>query len=250
MKVSIVSTDNRYRLVNELLLKEGYDSCICTPDSLRCCDALILSVRNEFDEGRMKNLLNGIDKSTLILCGNNRVVFECFSGNVIDYSAEESFVQKNALLTAEGTISYLHTLTKESLNKKRIYVCGYGRIGRALCLLLKSFGADVYSYARRKEIVEEMGKDGIAFLPYENAEKCDIIINTVPQIIFTNSILKTIPHDRILIDLASIPYGFENMERVILASGIPGKILTKSGAQIIFETINSILSLYGKEQYK
>ena len=250
MKINIVSNDSRYFIVNQFLTSEGYDSNICTLENCEECDVLVFSVRFEIDDDNLKALLSRLDEKTLVLCGNNKTIFESFCGKAIDYSRNDIFVQKNAHLTAEGTISYLHSLTKESLLGKKVFVCGYGRIGKALCVLLEALGATVYSYARRQEAIKEMTDNGIIYLPYEKGRICDIIINTVPQNIFTKSIIDKIPKNRVLVDLASPPYGFEDMSRVNVAGGIPGRILPISGAGVIFDTIKSILSLNGKEYSK
>ena len=115
MKINIVSIDKRYVLLNECLLNAGYNSKVCMPESCDKCDALILSARKEIDDNGLCQVLSKIDSETLVLCGNDERVKNYFSGTVIDYTNLEHFVSENALLTAEGTISYLHRRTESSL---------------------------------------------------------------------------------------------------------------------------------------
>ena len=67
------------------------------------------------------------------------------------------------------------------------------------------------------------------------------------SVIFKKELIDIIPKETCIIDLASSPYGFENMECVHLASGLPGKILSNSAARVVFDTIIDILSEARKE---
>ena len=239
MKINIVSSDKRYELLNSIFLDNGYDSNLSTPCSCGECDVLVLSVRNEFTEDELGCILGKISETTTVFCGNLPVVKKYFNGRIVDYSANEAFVQKNAYLTAEGTISYLHSLIKEALCGKNVLVSGYGRIGSTLCRLLKGLGAVVFAYARREESIEQMKNDGIAYLHYTDARKMDVIVNTVPFNLFTEDVMKGLSSKTQLVELASWPYGFSDMSRVNLASGIPGKVLPLSAARAVYDTITS-----------
>lgn len=247
MKINIVSKDLRYTKVNELLLQRGYNSFICSIDTYTGCDCLILSVANELTDRELKELLAKTNINTLVLSGNKPRIKSYFEGEVIDYSKDEEFLQRNAILTAEGTVSYLHTLTKASLNSKRIFISGYGRIGKALCPILKALGAQIYVYARRKEVREEIISQGYISAELNYSTQCDIVINTVPTHIFSKELINNIPKDAFIVELASSPYGFEDMERVNIASALPGKILPISAAYAVFDTIDNILSKAGKD---
>ncbi|MBQ8147094.1 MAG: hypothetical protein IJ039_09945 [Clostridia bacterium] len=247
MKICIVSRDKRYIRVNELLYEKGYDSALCAQDEIPHCDVLILSVRDELTDIELKNMFSHLSNKAVVLCGNAQRIKQFFGGNVIDYSLYESFLMKNAYLTAEAAVSYLHSLTQESINGKRIFISGYGRIGKALSKILAGLGADVCVYARRNETKMLVRTDGYLSVNLEDCINHQIIINTVPNIIFQNELIDRIPNDAYIIDLASSPYGFENMQRVHTASGLPGKVLSKSAAMAVFDTILSILSSTGKE---
>ena len=242
MKIRIVSADKRYIKINELLLQRGYDSFISSYEERLPCHCLLLSVRDELNEEELKQLLKGIDKETLVLSGSGERIRRYFDGRVFDYGKDCDFVLKNALLTAEATLPYLYETTSSSLFGKRIFVAGYGRIGRALCKILKSMGAEVVAYARRAEVVAQMRGDGVGFARLEDACFSEIIINTVPFKIFTSDIMAEIPEGAQIIDLASAPYGFEDMSRVKIASGLPGKYLPESASIAVFDTVCKILS--------
>ena len=247
MNICIVSRDKRYVKVNELLLANGYNSVLCTNCDILPCDVLILSVRDELTDTELEHLFSQIAKKTIVLCGNSKRVKEHFDGTIIDYSLNEEFLQANAYLTAEATITYLHSVIQESIQGKNIFVAGYGRIGQHLCKILALFGAKVCVYARRYEVKKLVEINGFINADLKDCINNQIIINTVPSVIFKKELIDTIPNETCVVDLASSPYGFENMECVHLASGLPGKILSNSAARVVFDTIIDILSEARKE---
>lgn len=247
MKINIVSSDQRYKIVCDLLCENGYDAKICAPNGVDCASCLLLPVRKELSEKELEQVFSRINKETVVLCGEDERIDRFFCGKKIVYSQNCDFLQKNASLTAEATVSFLHTITKDELKDKIVYVSGYGRIGRLLCMNLKSLGSEVFAFAKREEVRAQMLKDGICPLPLEEAYKSDIIVNTVPFPIFTDEHIGKIPKKVIMVELASSPFGFENMDRVVLASGLPGRILPKGAAKVIYDTITKILSETEKE---
>ena len=242
MKIDIVSSDQRYKVACELLCERGYDARICAPNEVGCADYLLLSVRKELTDAELKSALSKISKETVILCGDDERIDRLFNGKKIVYSNDSDFVKKNANLTAEATVSFLHSLIKDELCGRTVFVSGYGRIGRMLCKHLSNLGGAVFVYARRKEVQAEALKDGVCPLELEECVKADVIINTVPKPIFSKKLIEQISTDTFIIELASSPYGFESMERVVLASGLPGKILPIGAARAIFDTVTKILS--------
>jgi len=247
MKISIVSSDERYKIVSRLLRENGYDAEICAPDEVNGADFVILSVRKELTIGELKQVFSQTSKETVVLCGEDDRIDKLFKGKRVIYSQNGDFLEKNAVLTAEAAVSFLHNLIKEELKGKIVFVSGYGRIGRLLCGYLKALGSHVFAYARREEVREKMLMDGICPLSLEESVNADIILNTVPFPVFSEEITNKIPKDAVIVELASAPYGFENMERVTLATGLPGKILPKGAARAVYDTIAKILSEAEKE---
>ena len=240
MNINIVSEDKRYTELNKILLSEGYDSKICKMDNVYKPDVLILSLRNELTDDELKELLSKVTNNTVVLSGNPIRIKKYFDGRVVDYSCREKFLEKNAYLTAEATVSVLHSILKRSLNGLKIFVCGYGRIGKHLCRIFSRLGASMYVYARREEVKEQIRKDGYTNKTLEYSTMCDVVLNTVPAIIFTKEMIDNIPLDTCILELASYPGGFDDMFRVTSASGLPGKIFPVSSAQIIFEAIRDL----------
>ena len=75
----------------------------------------------------------------------------------------------------------------------------------------------------------------------------DVIFNTVPSVIFTIEILKLLPKNTYIIDLASIPGGmdFESAKELKIKSyqalGLPGKIFPKNAGEIVKKVIYEII---------
>ena len=243
MRINIVSLDQRYKIVNELLCKDGYDAKICTPNEVEpAANCLILSVRRELTNSELEQVFSKINKETVVLCGDDDRIDKLFDGKRIVYSRDSDFLQKNANLTAEATVSFLHSLIKDELKERIVFVSGYGRIGRLICKNLYNLGCAVFAYARRKEIEEQILKDGICPLNLDQCVNADIIINTVPYPIYSKEIIDRIPKSTYIIELASYPYGFECMNRTVVASGLPGKLLPIGASRVIYDTITKILS--------
>jgi hypothetical protein len=97
-------------------------------------------------------------------------------------------------------------------------------------------GATIYIYARRKEVREEIKKDGYTPVLLDFSRNVDAIFNTAPAQIFSNEIISKIPPNTQIFDLASV-CGFEEQDRVKFALGLPGKILPKDASRAIYDTI-------------
>lgn len=235
MVINIASRDKRYILLNEMLNASGYESAV-NMESAKGADVLILSVRRELDEGALDALFGELPKNAVVLSGGARALSERYGREVIDYSLGEEFLQKNAYLTAEACISYLHSLSGKSLLGKKFFISGYGRIGKHLAKILSAFNEKIFIFARRQEVRAEIENSGFTPSPIDGACECDFILNTVPYPIFSEAVISKIPKESYLVELASV-CGFERTERVNFALGLPGKILPASASSVIYEAI-------------
>ena len=111
---------------------------------------------------------------------------------LIDAASDEEYHAEGARLTAVGSIARLITCYGKDLRHIRFGIVGYGRIGRALCMLLVFFGSQVTVYTRREELRFELGRLGINTVSVRELEESrgatgespfasiDILINTAP----------------------------------------------------------------------
>lgn len=175
-----------------------------------------------------------------------------------DYAKNEQFQLLNSVPTAEAAIGIALNELDITLFGANAVITGFGRIGRCLALLLKSFGANVTTVSRSLKSrvqAEIMGFDAVGF---ENCEaplsSADIVFNTVPSKIFGENELTAMKKGTALIDLASFPGGASKSEaelcgiKLITALGLPGKNAPKSAGRIIFKTALSIFQEWGLTQ--
>ena len=168
-----------------------------------------------------------------------------------DYYENESFTLRNAYLTAEGAVHLAMASTKGALRSSRCAVVGYGRIGKALSEMLRGFNSEVTVWARRDEMLTLAEENGFkAEKISEEGESLsklgggfDIIFNTVPERIFSNELLISIPQNTVLMELASAPGGFDPdiaMQcelKFVDGRGIPGKYAPKAAGRVVSDTI-------------
>ena len=75
----------------------------------------------------------------------------------------------------------------------------------------------------------------------------DIIINTVPNTIINNSLIKYINRECYVLDIASHPHGIDRevLDEFFIKNklylGIPGKVAPKTSGKILSKKINNIL---------
>lgn len=160
----------------------------------------------------------------------------------VDYY-DEAFIEKNAVLTAFGTLKIILEHIDFALPMGNFAITGYGRVARETASLLTSLSCNVTVFARNPSQREDANIKGCKAYPITTlsslANSFDIIINTVPSEIITEETAKNINEKCKVIELASAPYGmdFEIMRKngidVIKAFGLPGKYTPKTAGEII-----------------
>lgn len=156
---------------------------------------------------------------------------------------DEVVTQENAVATAEGAIAELTNHSPYNIEGAKILVTGYGNCGKAIAKKLRGLGARVTVLARRREVRKQAKEDGFyavdfAFGP-EEAMGAAMLVNTVPAPVVTRVIIKELPRDAYILDIASKPGGTdfacakEFGIRADLVLGIPGKYAPKESAYIL-----------------
>lgn len=191
---------------------------------------------------RLEDVFNNISDSQIVLGG-------MYDG-ITDYSKCEKFQMKNAIPTAEGAISVAVENSDITIDGSCCGVFGYGRIGKILANMLKNMGASVTVYARNPKdlaFAEAMGFEAKNISLADDLSKFDIVFNTVPKTLLDSRIISTAKKDVLFIELASKPYGID-MEaaeklgrKMIVASGLPGKVAPKTAGKILFDVIIDVL---------
>lgn len=171
-----------------------------------------------------------------------------------DYYSREELVVGNAYLTAEGAIGLAIQEYAGGLGGSQCLVTGFGRIGKALCAMLKGIGAQVSCSARRASDLTAIRATGCRALGYnELARPFDIIFNTVPARVLEAPVLEEQRADTLIIELASAPGGIDLEAagslglRVLAAPSLPGRMSPKASGELIKETVYNMLGEHGKE---
>ena len=176
--------------------------------------------------------------------------FEELKLDITDYYDFEELQMKNAVPTAEGAIELFLTSLPVTVMNSEITVIGYGRIGRALALRLKSLGAKVTVCARSKKDLSCAQIDGMKskklseYLACPDPSVC--IYNTVPHQLFDENTAR-LTDTELFVDLASAPYGADEGavkifgEKYVKAASLPGKTAPVTAGVIIAKTIHSHL---------
>ena len=180
---------------------------------------------------------------------------DVFSISISDYYSREEVQIANAVPTAEGAIMRAMEETRHTLQGSRCLVVGYGRIGKVLAHRLHGMGARVTVAARKQSDLAwiEAFDYRAVFLGNisDVLEEFDLIFNTVPMCVLDANCLNCARSDCILIELASLPGGFDTNAvkqynlRVIEERGLPGKVAPKSAARAIWKGIYHILEERG-----
>lgn len=170
---------------------------------------------------------------------------------VCDYMQREEFAVLNAVPTAEGAIALAIEHTSGMICHSRILVCGFGRIGKILSQRLLSMGAQVCVSARKPHDLAWISAYGMT--PLKTGELLhdgfdyDIIINTIPEMIFDKKMLSHVKNGCVIIDLASLPGGVDIDSAkdmglsAFRALSLPGKVAPAAAGRIILSTIENIL---------
>ena len=170
--------------------------------------------------------------------------------NGFDYMKNENYVLKNAILTAEGAVSYIEENTDYSLFGSKILIIGYGRIGKAIHKILKAYGADITVCSRSfesKALAEFNGARHIFFDELSKRNNADIIINTVPHPVLTKKELSAVKSDTLILDLASFPGGVDTLIakslglKLLNGKAMPSKYTQKTAGYIIGEAVINII---------
>lgn len=281
--IAVLGGDKRMDFAARELVRLGYDVREwgrCESDDaakfskiakewLSDVDALMLPLPTSFDGTHLcAPLCQGEEKlrmETLFLAAPEKLWFVGRFGEAlrlradrerirwIDYFDSEILQLKNALPTAEGAIEIAMRELPVVLNDTKVSVIGYGRIGEVLSQKLKALGADVTVWARRREVCAraELLGHSTKLIAGENSLDFDtntrVIFNTVPSPLFTRTVLQTIGHACIIIDLASAPGGVDMTAAAelgihsIWATALPGKCAPESAGIILGQTVHSIL---------
>jgi len=158
----------------------------------------------------------------------------------------------NSIPSAEGAVQLAMEKMPVTIHGSNAWVLGFGRTGITLARLLQAMGAKTTVVARDPAQLARAVEMGLCTAGYSHLEQIcdevDVIFNTVPAPVLHENLLKCMPGEVLIIDIASAPGGtdFEAAERLgieaVLASGLPGKVAPKTAGRILARVIPRLLA--------
>ena len=171
-----------------------------------------------------------------------------------DMMKDELVAARNAVATVEGVVAEAITRSPVNLTKSRCLVLGYGRCGRTLTRLLKSFLCRVLVFEK------DMTRAADAFVVTDGIVtetdltdaigNVDFIFNTVPERILPEERLRHVGESTWILDIASVPGGLDYRAaealsvNAVLLPGLPGRYAPASSAVILADFIESHIKLH------
>ncbi|OLS42121.1 dipicolinic acid synthetase subunit A [Bacillus sp. MRMR6] len=230
-------------------------------------DALILPVPGTNLEGLVETIFSNekvvLTEEKLIKTPEHCTVYSGISNsylNEITKNAKRKLVQLferddvaiyNSIPTVEGTIMMAIQHTDFTIHGSNITVLGLGRVGMSVSRTFQALGAKVKVGARKSEHLARITEMGLTPFHLNEIEKevrdTDILINTIPLLIVSASVISKLPTHTLIIDLASKPGGtdFRYAEKrgikALLAPGLPGIVAPKTAGQILANILAQLL---------
>ncbi len=266
--ILIIGGDSRQLYMSDFLEHEGFNTTIyglseirkkCTDNlkkSAEASDIIILPLPVTKDNKYINSTIpvkESIDEISSMIF--NKIIFggminkgteSKFKKNnntIYDYFKREDITMLNAIPTAQGILKTMIDNIEYTIHSSECAVFGFGRIARITAQVLKAIGADVTVCVRKSGDIaaaKAFGFDGCYIKDFSNeAQKYDILINTVPALIIDRDILLRVKPDSLIIDVASAPFGvnfacaYELGLKVIQSSSLPGKVAPKTAGEII-----------------
>ncbi len=245
---------------------EGSDAVILPLPVSRDGVSLNMPVADGSDPLSLDEIVNTVakNKSRLIIGGiipdSLKSRAEELGITVEDYYAQEELQRKNALPSAEGALMLAMENSDTVMEGLRVLVTGYGRTGRLTAEKLRAMGAQVSVAARRDEVICDIAMSGFSPVRINDEKELkqaftenEMIINTVPHIVFTHALLYDSENTPLYIEIASSPGGIDIPAargigmQLIFAPSLPGRYAPVSAGRYIFETVSDILRKGGME---
>lgn len=278
--VGIIGGDKRFLFAGDFFLKDKYNvklfgfSKITSTGNLQICNSLdelsktdivifpvppvnqAGDINAPFAKEPIKfnsELLNLISDKKIFCPMKEKIVKFCKEFENIksyDYFEREDFTLLNAYLTAEGALQIALNSYEGAILDSKILICGFGRIGKCLAKMFRDLKAQVYVSARKATDFAKITINGYHLLNTGQLKELrgfDIVFNTVPALIFDESLLKKTDKNTLIVDLASLPGGIDKSAAqsldidIIHALALPGKTAPKTAGEIIKNTIVKML---------
>ena len=256
MKYYIDVLDKRNLYLKEKLLDLGRsveDFDINKLNNMQSGDYLIFSPAKKFDIDFIKLLPKNICFVSGNISNDAKLVLIEKQIKHINLMEDEVFTVKNANLTCEGVLALMLEKSERSIYESNVLIIGGGRIAKYMALLLSKLGVkfSIVSYNPVKFPSYFMFTNSCYFKKsfMKDLDKFDIIINTIPNIVFDEGDIEKIAPKTIFIETASV--NCLDKEKVqnfdyILAPALPTKFAPITASEYMFESIENMNNFKGE----
>lgn len=282
-KIAVIGGDKRQVYLARILAKKGYEVAVyglcervhderireatSLKEALKEVDAAVgpvpfirsgkITGTYEVPDMNVEMLFDELPDNAVFFAGNIpgevRRYAEGKGLRACDMMIDELVAARNAVAAAEGAVAEAIARSPVNLTKSRCLVLGYGRCGRILMRLLKSFFCKVIVSEKDKTRAADafVLADGIV----SEAEltdavgNVDFIFNTVPERILSEERLRHVGKNTWILDIASAPGGVDYgaaetlSVNAVLLPGLPGRYAPVSSAEILVDSIESQIGL-------
>ena len=213
------------------------------PDEMPPAQAVMLPWPRSFREERLISAKGGLERERVlalipacraVLAGGDVKEEELAqTALVVRPEKDETFLRKNARLTAEGALATVMRVKKRALMRETALVTGYGRIGREMTARLCALGMFVIVCARSEEQMRMAHAAGAHPVP----------LAQIAAHVLGDAALAETARDTPIIELASAPYGLEMQKAVKLGlqvcveSGLPGRYAPLDAGEALFDAL-------------
>lgn len=261
-RVSCIGFDNLQTPLSEAAIREF------RTDVLKTADLLVLPIVGTDEEGRVSSVFTS---SPLYLKDEHMAALpeHCmvFTGMASSYLQElcqkyqlqlvellvrDDIAIYNSIPTVEGALMMAIQHTDITIHGSQSIVLGLGRVGLSLARTLAAIGANVKVGVLTSPQFARAFEMGLSPFYTSELEKhvtdADLIFNTVPSLILSEPVLRRVPHDVVIIDIASKPggvdfaYAKKRGIKAILTPSLPGVVAPKTAGKILAKTIVDVIS--------
>lgn len=249
----VVGSDARQAAAGRALARAGYR--VDGSEEIALADYILLPLPLDEAKTPLAELLRAARPGTLALGGKiseqAREIAQEAGVELVDYFAREELTVRNAIPTAEGCIAILMRERKRTLFGSAVLLTGFGPVGQALGVRLTALGAQVTVAARRpaqRALAEGFGLRSIELGQLAAiAPAFDTVVNTVPALVLTETVLEHLRPGSLVVDLASKPGGtdFGAASRLghhaIHALSLPAVCAPETAGEAVAQTVCDIL---------
>jgi len=248
MKIVFDTTDQRIAIAYEHFKENGKKVVKYSENLIENGDICVFSPAKKWGKDEISRLHTDITIIAGAINDEQKVLLDSMRIKYINLLDDEAFAIQNANLTAEGVLAILLQETDRSMYEHRILIVGVGRIGKALAILFGRLGLDftLGSFSDKDKI-----QGNFYLCPCEpkgeflnHLKKYDVIINTIPNVVFDENNLERISQDAIVIETASknCIEDVNNLAfRYILAPKLPQKYCLRTASSLVISKIEEVL---------